>query len=189
MHGTDNMPIPTHEKIVCSHKLPDVNPVGMLLYMMAPWGFSINTIHHMRRTSSFTAISLHHFVPLMNKISKRSLFAELGSWEVLLCWHLGCLFTSHSRPHSGCFWLSATIWNANRFLRVKLSSSSMLVLSAHRLISFKAFLRGCITFPWASVHLAAEKWLLIKRSIWFKLLKDWLLSHLCQIQLRVCQIL
>lgn len=46
----------------------------------------------------------------------------LGSWEVLLCWHTSCLLTSHSRPHSGCFWLSAAIWNANRFLDTELKT-------------------------------------------------------------------
>lgn len=105
--------------ITGNENIPPVVPQRMLFSVTVWWvpGVLVPSQYINR---SFTAISPHHFVLLMNKILKRCLFSEAGSGEVL-CWHLGCLFTSHSRPLRGCFWLSATIWNANGFLSAQLS--------------------------------------------------------------------
>lgn len=91
-------------------------------YMTAPWRSTIITAHHTEERHLSLPI---HYTTLFDswiKYQKRGLFAELGSWEVLLCWHSVCLLTSHSRPHSGCFWLSAAIWNANRLLSATLKN-------------------------------------------------------------------
>lgn len=130
--------------------------------VMGSWGSGADTIHEQ---TSFTAISPHHFVQLMNKILKRCLFSEAGSGEVL-CWHLGCLFTSHSRPLRGCFWLSAAIWNANGFLSAQLqkffffplSPSSVQLPPAHRFcLSSRLLYDFAPPFHWAAVYLAAWK--------------------------------
>lgn len=127
-------------KNVWTHKLPNVFPLRMLLsvyHMMAPWGSSVITIHHGEQTS-FTAISLHHFVLLMNKISKRCLqnwgvekYCCVDTWAVSLPPTLALFLDA-----SGClppFEMLIDFSVQNFF------SSSMLVLSAYRLVSLIAF--------------------------------------------------
>lgn len=97
-------------------------------FMMAPWGSSIITIHHTKdRSLSMPFLYITLFSSWIKYQS--GVCCRLGSWEVLLCRHLGCLFTSHSCTHCGCFWLSAAIWNANRFLSVKLKTFFLLYAS------------------------------------------------------------
>lgn len=150
--GLANVPIPIYQKIVWSHKRPNVFPVRMLLsvyYMMAPWGSSIITIHHTEdRHPSLPFL----YITLFCSWIKYQSGVCLQNWgvEKYCCvdtWAVSSPPTlALTLDASGCLPLFEMLIDFS-VQNSKLSSSSILVISAHILVSLIAFLHSCITFP------------------------------------------